>query len=173
MEGRKLTGFVVIMGIFLMLFIAVCALCSCNTKQKTITEYVTIHDTIRTHKTDTLREVSYQVRVDTVRQVESHYITLNDVGDTIREIHHYHDSEKVIVVDSTNRYKAVVDSLQAALTKEQSKEKTVTKTKYLISWWEWMIFLFLVAAAIFYVKKSRKLQHKKILMLRNTEKSNI
>ena len=153
MEGRKLTGFVVIMAIFLILFIAVCMLCSCSTKQKTITEYVTVHDTIRTHKTDTLREVSYQVRVDTVRQVESHYITLNNVGDTIKEIHHYHDSEKVIVVDSTDRYKATVDSLRSALTSEQNKYTKIVKTKHVIRWWEWLLIIGIVLSLIYGVKQ--------------------
>lgn len=153
MEERKLTGFAVIMAIFLIVFIAVCMLCSCSTKQKTITEYVTVHDTIRTHKTDTLREVSYQVRVDTVRQVESHYITLNNVGDTIKEIHHYHDSEKVIVADSTDRYKAVVDSLRSALTSEQNKYKEIVKTKHVIRWWEWLLIIGIVLSLIYGVKQ--------------------
>lgn len=153
MEGKKLTGFVVIMAIFLIMFIAVCMLCSCSTKQKVVTEYVTVHDTIRTHKTDTLREVSYQVRVDTVRQVESHYITLNNVGDTIKEIHHYHDSEKVIVVDSTDRYKAVVDSLRSALTSEQNKYKEIVKTKHVIRWWEWLLIIGIVLSLIYGVKQ--------------------
>jgi hypothetical protein len=153
MEEKKLTGFAVITAIFLIVFIAVCMLCSCSTKQKTITEYVTVHDTIRTHKTDTLREVSYQVRVDTVRQVESHYITLNNVGDTIKEIHHYHDSEKVIVVDSTDRYKAVVDSLRSALTSEQNKYKEIVKTKHVIRWWEWLLIIGIVLSLIYGVKQ--------------------
>jgi hypothetical protein len=149
MEGRKLTGFVVITAIFLMLFIAVCALCSCTTKQKTVTEYVTVHDTIRTHSTDTLREVSYQVRVDTVRQTETHTITLNNVGDTIKEIHHYHDTEKVVVIDSTDRYRAVVDSLRAALITEQQKAKEVVRTKHVIRWWEWILIAGIVAALVY------------------------
>jgi hypothetical protein len=153
MEEKKLTGFAVITAIFLIVFIAVCMLCSCSTKQKTITEYVTVHDTIRTHKTDTLREVSYQVRVDTVRQVESHYITLNNVGDTIKEIHHYHDSEKVIVVDSTDSYKAVVDSLRSALTSEQNKYKEIVKTKHVIRWWEWLLIIGIVLSLIYGVKQ--------------------
>ena len=177
MEGRKLTGFVVIMGIFLMLFIAVCALCSCSTKQKTVTEYVTVHDTIRTHKTDTLIEIKavkeivhdttiLQVR-DTILHESGKVITLNEHGDTIREkswdnlwqkIQEQLQSNHVEVrSDSTDYYRARSDSLEAALHKEQSKYKEIVKTKHIVSWWEWMIFLLLIAAAIFYVKKSRKL----------------
>lgn len=156
MKGKQLTGFVVITGIFLMLVIAVCALCSCNTKKKVITEYVTVHDTIHTHKTDTLREVSYQVRVDTVRQTETHTITLNNVGDTIREIHHYHDSEKVIVVDSTNLYKATIDSLRAALVVEANKVKEITKTKHIVKWWEWILIVGIVCGLVYGAKQINK-----------------
>ena len=152
MERRKETGFAVIFGMLLVLIIALTALFGCTTKQKVQTEYVTVHDTIRTHKTDTLREVSYQVRVDTVKQVESHYITLNNVGDTIKEIHHYHDSEKVIVVDSTDRYKATVDSLRSALISEQSKYKEVVKTKSVVKWWEWLLIAGIVAGLVYGAK---------------------
>ena len=149
MERRKETGFAVIFGMLLVLIIALTALFGCTTKQKTITEYITVHDTIHTHKTDTLREVSYQVRVDTVRQVESHHITLNNVGDTIKEIHHYHDTEKVVVVDSTDRYKATVDSLRAALISEQSKYKEVVKTKHVVKWWEWLLICGIVITLVY------------------------
>jgi hypothetical protein len=152
MNRRKETGLVMLLGIALMFAIAMMALCSCTTKQKVVTEYVTVHDTIRTHKTDTLREVSYQVRVDTVRQTETHTITLNNVGDTIKEIHHYHDSEKVIVVDSTDRYKAVVDSLRAALVSEQQKTKEVVKTRSVVRWWEWLLIVAIVAGLAYGAK---------------------
>lgn len=152
MNRRKETGLVMLLGIALMFAIAMMALCSCTTKQKVVTEYVTVHDTIRTHKTDTLREVSYQVRVDTVRQTETHTITLNNVGDTIKEIHHYHDTEKVIVVDSTDRYKAAVDSLRAALVSEQQKAKEVVKTRSVVRWWEWLLIVAIVAGLAYGAK---------------------
>lgn len=156
MNGKQLTGFAVITAIFLIVFIAVSILCSCGTEEKTVTEYITIHDTIRTHKTDTLREVSYQVRVDTVRQTETHTITLNNVGDTIKEIHHYHDSEKVIVVDSTDRYKATVDSLRTALSQEKEKYKKVIKTKHVVKWWEWLLIIGIVIVLIHGIKQLKE-----------------
>lgn len=156
MERKQLTGFVVIAGIFLMILIGLCVVCSCTTKEKVITEYVTVHDTIHTHKTDTLREVSYQVRVDTIRQTETHTITLNNVGDTIREVHYYHDREKVIVVDSTDRYKATVDSLRSALITEQNKYKEVVKTKHVVKWYEWLLILCITGALVYGVKSIRK-----------------
>lgn len=131
LDPRKETGMAVLAAILIMAVLGLMMLSSCTTKEKTVTEYVAVHDTIHSHHTDTLREVSFQVRVDTVRQRETHTITLNNVGDTIREIHHFHDSEKVIVVDSTQRYEARMDSLEKALEREKSKE--VTKQKVPLS----------------------------------------
>lgn len=155
MEERKETGFAVLFGMVLVLIIALTALFGCKTKQKVLTEYITVHDTIRTHKTDTLREVSYQIRVDTIRQQETHTITINDVGDTVREIHHYHDTEKVILVDSTDRYKSVVDSLRAALNTEKQKQKEVIRTKNVVRWWEWLLIVGIVGALVYGAKMIR------------------
>jgi len=143
MSKRQETGMAVIVAVVLFLIIL---LTSCSTK-KQVTEYVTIHDTTIVTHTDTLRDVRVVTQRDTVTQREVHTITLNDVGDTIREIHHCHESERMIVVDSTDRYKAVVDSLKAVL--EQQKDKVTVKEKPIIRWWEYLIFggliLFLLA----------------------------
>lgn len=141
----------VIVGMLIMLVIILSALFSCTAKERVVTEYVAVHDTIHSHHTDTLREVSYKVRVDTVWQHETHTITLNNVGDTIKEIHHYHDIEKVIVVDSTNKYIAKIDSLQKALVSE--KEKHITKKKTKIKWWEWAIFFGFVVILLYGIGK--------------------
>ena len=173
MEGRKLTGFAVIMGIFLMLFIAVCALCSCNTKQKVVTEYGAVHDTIRTHKTDTLIEIKavkeivhdttiLQVR-DTILHESGKVITLNEHGDTIREKswdnmwqktqEQLHSNHVEVRSDSTDYYRARSDSLKAALHKEQSKYKEIVKTKHVIRWWEWLLIIGIVLSLIYGVKQ--------------------
>ena len=152
MDRQRETGMVVIFGMVLMLIIAISALCSCTTKQKVITEYVTVHDTIRTHHTDTIKDVKVVTHTDTIRQLETHTITLNNVGDTIREIHHYYDTQKTIIVDSTDRYRATVDSLRSALIKEQNKYKQVTKTKSVVRWWEWLLIIGIVAGLVYGVK---------------------
>ena len=136
---------VLITGVVLMLAIALVALFSCTTKQKVITEYVTVHATIRTRHTDTVEFVRVVTLTDTIRQVEWHNITLSQGGDTIKEVHHFYDTQKTIVVDSTNRYKAVVDSLKAALTHEKEQYKEITKTKHIVAWWEWMCIFIIVA----------------------------
>lgn len=139
----------VIIGSIFILVILLVSLLSCTTKQKVVTEYVSVHDTVQIHRTDTVKEVSWQVRVDTVKQTETHTITLNNVGDTIREVHFYHDREKVIVVDSTNRYKATIDSLRAALVTEANKVKEVTKTKHVVKWWEWILIVGIVCGLVY------------------------
>lgn len=151
LDPRKETGMAVLAAILIMAVLGLMMLSSCTTKEKTVTEYVAVHDTIHSHHTDTLREVSYKVRVDTVWQHETHTITLNNVGDTIKEIHHYHDIEKVIVVDSTNKYIAKIDSLQKALVSE--KEKHITKKKTKIKWWEWAIFFGFVVILLYGIGK--------------------
>ena len=100
-------------------------LCSCRTIHDT--EHIYTHDTLIVHHTDTFIHTKALHVHDTTRQVEHHYITLNQAGDTIKEVHHYNDTERTIVLDSTDRYRAKTDSLQRLLNKEREKEKTVEK----------------------------------------------
>ncbi len=136
--------------------IAVSLLFGCKTKKviETVVEHV--HDTVQVHHSDTVREVKVSHHTDTVKQIETHTYTLNNAGDTVKEIHHFVEVNKMIVVDSTYRYKAIVDSLQKALIEEKSKNKTVTKYKPVIRWWEYVFLLSIVGIAIFFVLKKKK-----------------
>ena len=121
----------------ILMVLAVCVavilmlLCSCKATREV--EMVYTHDTLYVHHTDTFIHTKTLHVHDTTRQVEQHYITINQAGDTIKEIHHYHDTERTIIVDSTDRYKAKNDSLQRLLDRERNKEKTVEKEE---PWWE-------------------------------------
>ena len=117
---------------------------------KTVTEVITeyVHDTVQVVKADTVKEVKITQRTDTVRDVQTHTYTLSNQGDTIKEVHHHYSVEKTIVVDSTQRYKATVDSLRAALHEAKSKDKLVVKTRYILRWWEWGIIGVLAVALI-------------------------
>ena len=115
----------VVWGVILLCF----CLMGCRTKM--VTELVHVHDTLRTVQTDTVRDVHVVVKTDTLRQLETHYFTVNQFGDTIREVHHYHEVAKTVVVDSTNRYQSKVDSLQAIVDRLSTKEVTKQPT-----WWE-------------------------------------
>jgi hypothetical protein len=141
---------------FFVIFIAIIVvslLWGCKTQKVVETQVLTIHDTLITHRTDTVRDVKVTTKTDTIKQIESHTYTLNNVGDTVREIHHYHDLWHTLVVDSTDRYKVVVDSLRSALHEEQGKNKTVTKYKPIIRWWEYVVLLAIVGITIFFVLK--------------------
>lgn len=145
-----------IVWVFFVAFLAIIVvsfLWGCKTQKVVETQVVTIHDTLITHRTDTVRDVKVTTKTDTIKQIESHTYTLNNVGDTIREIHHYHDLWHTLVVDSTDRYKAVVDSLRQALHEAKSKDKVVVKTKKVVRWWEYVVLLIIVGATIFFVLK--------------------
>lgn len=126
-ERRLYNGMTVIAVLVLFALIGLSLLASCTTKEIVTKETITVHDTLWSHSTDTIRDVKVYTIHDTLRYAETHTITLNEGGDTIKEIHHFLERENVIVVDSTNRYKAVVDSLKAIL-REKSNAKTEIKS---------------------------------------------
>lgn len=120
----------ILMVLAVCLAVILSLLASCRTVHEV--EHVYTHDTLYVHQSDTVREVKLLAVHDTTRQVEQHYITLNQAGDTTKEVHYYHDTERTIVLDSTDRYKAKNDSLQRLLDREREKEKVVEKKE---PWW--------------------------------------
>ena len=132
----------ILMVLAVCLAVILSLLASCRTVHDT--EHVYTHDTLYVHHSDTVREVKLLAVHDTTRQVEQHYITINQAGDTIREIHHYHDTERTIIVDSTDRYKAKNDSLQRLLDREREKEKVVEKKEP----WKYRLALYATLCAL-------------------------
>ena len=146
------------MRIFIQIMIAAMFLCGCKSP-KSVTETIVerVHDTIQVVKADTVKEVKITQRTDTVREVQTHTYTLSSQGDTIKEVHHHYSVEKTIIVDSTNRYKATVDSLKAALHELKDNNKVVVKTRYLIRWWEWVLLIgFVLFIAVMSLKTTSK-----------------
>ena len=146
------------MRIFIQIMIAAIFLCGCKSP-KSVTETIVehIHDTVQVVKADTVKEVKITQHTDTVREVQTHTYTLSNQGDTIKEVHHHYSVEKTIVIDSTNRYKATVDSLKAALHELKDNNKVVVKTKYLIRWWEWVLLIgFVLFIAVMSLKTTSK-----------------
>lgn len=150
MNEKRMTGMAWLAALWLILAMIFLAMCSCGSK-KVITETIYEHDTVTVHHSDTIKEVVYKSKVDTVTNTEVHTYTLNNVGDTVKEIHHYHNKEKVIVVDSTDRYKSIVDSLQAIVNHQHDKQEKVTKTKR--PWTDYIIVAAVLAFALFLIKK--------------------
>jgi hypothetical protein len=132
----------ILMVLAVCLAVILSLLASCRTIHDT--ERVYTHDTLYVHHTDTFIHTKTLHVHDTTRQVEQHYITINQAGDTINEIHHYHDTERTIVVDSTDRYKAKNDSLQRLLDREREKEKVVEKKEP----WKYRLALYAALCAL-------------------------
>jgi len=131
-------------------------LTSCGTR-KTVTEYVYTHDTIVTHRTDTIRDVVYKVKTDTIRETIVREITIRQDStgkrDTIR-INTVNDHYRYVYEgDSSASYRSAVDAILQAI--HNSKEKETVKVKPLIPWWQKGIFLLVIAAVCILVLKSR------------------
>ena len=148
----------ILMVLAVCLAVILSLLASCRTIHDT--EHIYTHDTLIVHHTDTLIHTKTLHVHDTTRQVEQHYITINQAGDTIREIHHYHDTERTIILDSTDRYKAKNDSLQRLLDREREKEKVVEKKE---PWWVRLkntainsMIILAVLGGIWWCRKMRK-----------------
>lgn len=137
MTRRQESGMAII-TVAVLITIILLSLCSCSTKQHVV-ETVYVHDTVFSHHTDTVVDVKIVHHTDTVRGHESHTYTINNVGDTVKEYHYFHEKETTKTVDSTYRYQAERDSLRQALHESQSKEKTVVKEKKVMAWWGWLL----------------------------------
>lgn len=158
----KLVGFllaVVMCGILTLI------LGSCTTKEVVTDRYITDtlmivqHDTIRTHKSDTVRDVRIVAKTDTVREQSVRVVTLKESGDTIRDVVTNNIYRYVYRSDSTDRYRSVADSLQAVIDKmrNESKEKVVTKeivkTKSIFPLWLQVILVGIFVFSIIVVAR--------------------
>ena len=153
----------ILMVLAVCLAVILSLLASCRTVHEV--EHVYTHDTLYVHHSDTVREVKLLAVHDTTRQVEQHYITINQAGDTIREVHHYHDVQHTIVVDSTERYEAKVDSLQRLLDRERNKEKVVEKKPTFLERMKdyvlWAVIVVWLLYMIWWVWKNEKIKRKR------------
>ena len=82
-------------------------------------------------------------------------LTVNERGDTIREVHFYHEREKTIVVDSTNRYQSKIDSLQSIVDRLSTKE--VVKEPWFWDW-GWKVIAVIAALAAIVVIARRRIR---------------
>lgn len=118
-------------------------LCGCRTV--TDEERVEVRDTVWSRSVDTVRVVQVRTEKDTVWLTTERVVTLKASGDTLKIIERV-DRERVrLVVDSTDRFRRVADSLYAALTWLEDRQKTVVKKE---SWWERWKWRVLAVAAL-------------------------
>lgn len=153
MTRQQETGMAIIVTAVIIILLL---LTSCGTR-KTVTEYVYTHDTIVTHRTDTIRDVVYKVKTDTIRETIVREITIRQDStgkhDTIR-INTVNDHYRYVYEgDSSASYRSAVDSILSAI--HQTKQKEVVKTKPLIPLWQKGLFLAVVFIVCIAILKSR------------------
>lgn len=135
---RQETGMALIAATTMIILIIILALCSCSTT-KHVVEQITVHDTVYSHHTDTVKDVKVLHLTDTVKLQEVHTYTVNAAGDTVRENHHLIEHNKIMIIDSTFRYQSERDSLRQALHEAQSNNKVIVKEKEVMPRWGWII----------------------------------
>lgn len=114
---KQETGMAIIAAVVILMFLLF-TMGSCSS-QRVVEERVYVFDTVTVHHTDTIRDIRLQTVHDTLMQREVHTTTINNVGDTLKEVHNYYNTSRTIIVDSTDRYKAVVDSLKKIIDSQQ------------------------------------------------------
>ena len=122
-------------------------LTSCRTKS--VTEYVSVHDTLRITNTDTLIKVRTETSHDTLRIEVEKVVTVNEGGDTIR-VAVFRDRWRDRIVNKTDTVlKHTTDTIYRVV--ESEHEKTTVKGE---TWWErwrWKLAAFAAICAILYV----------------------
>lgn len=142
MEEKYLEWVYKRMGCFPVLLLCIAlSFVGCKTIHES--EIVEIHDTLTVHHSDTVREYKSKTLYDTINIYTEKIITLSTNGDTIKEIHNYFERERIIEKDSSDVYKALLDSIKQSLNQNHEKEKVIEKKPSFWQQWKWK----LVAAA--------------------------
>ncbi len=159
----------------LMIYLLIGVLTGCRTK--TVTEYVSVHDTLRTHSVDTVTKTTtifrassdstdryqFRDRTEKVLKIRDRTVTLNDRGDTTRvdtrtaTLHFLHESDSSGIykarVDSltllVDTYKSRCDSLQSVI--DRQHEKVIVRKVSWWSVWKWKIAAFSLLCALVFV----------------------
>ena len=146
---------VIITGILLAFILSGC---------KTIkqSERIEIHDTLTIHHSDTVKEYKLKTLYDTVHHYHHELITLNEGGDTIKQIINNTFRERIIECDSSDTYKSSIDSLARIIRELQQKEKVVEKKDWLAEWkWRLIAFVAIIVALLLAVKSARDIVARK------------
>lgn len=131
----------------LMIYLLIGVLTGCRTK--TVTEYVSVHDTLRISKTDTLYKTKTEISHDTLKIEVEKIVTLNENGDTMKLVI-YKDRWRDRIVHQTDTIKeAKTDTLYISKSDEHEKE-TVKKQSWW-SIWKWKIAAFSLLCALVFV----------------------
>lgn len=139
-------GIAVIAAIIIMALMGLTLLVSCKTKEIVRVENITVHDTVRVHKTDTVRDLRVVTLRDTTSRETEKIITLRESGDTLRIIQNNTIVRYVYRSDSTDRYRHVIDSLRSVIRQGASKE--IVKEKRGRTWTDTIAAMVVLMACV-------------------------
>lgn len=148
----------IIAGLFLSAFI----LTGCETIKQS--ERIEIHDTLTIHHSDTVKEYKLKTLYDTVHHYHHELITLNEGGDTIKQIINNTFRERIIERDSSDTYRSKIDSLARIINELQQKEKVVDKKDWRAEWkWRLIAFAAIVVALLLAVRSAKDIISRSII----------
>jgi len=150
MDERRSDGIAVIAAIIIMALMGLTLLVSCKTKEIVRVENITVHDTVRVHKTDTVRDLRVVTLRDTTSRETERIVTLKEGGDTLRIVTNNTVLRYIYRSDSTDRYRHVIDSLRSVIRQNASKE--IVKEKRGRTWTDTIsaMVVLLACVAFFY-----------------------
>lgn len=141
---------VIIIGIILSALL----LSGCKTIKQS--ERIEIHDTLTIHHSDTVKEYKLKTLYDTVHHYHHELITLNEGGDTVKQIINNTFRERIIERDSTDIYRSKIDSLARIINELQQKEKVVEKKDWWAEWkWRLIAFAAIIVALLLAVRSAK------------------
>ena len=147
LNSQRESGIAIILFLILSTIILI-LMAGCKTRE-TLTEIVTVHDTLREVRTDTVRDVRVVTQRDSTHHETERIVTIRENGDTLRIINNNTIERIIQRTDSIDRYRYVADSLRQALISEQQKNKVVKKSGPPVI--DKLIFLIILIAIIYII----------------------
>ena len=140
-----------ILGVWLLSLAIMMLVSGCRTK--TVTEYVSVHDTLRVTQTDTLVKVRTEFSHDTLRIETERIITITEKGETLKVVE-WRDRwrDRVVQLTDTIREKAT-DTVYVS--KDSDHDKVTVKRKSILKPVLVTAFLALMIALIFLIYKRK------------------
>lgn len=142
------------------LFLSALLLSGCKTIRQS--ERIEIHDTLTIVHSDTVREYKLKTLYDTVHHYHHEVLTLNEGGDTIKQIINNTFRERIIERDSSDTYKSKIDSLARIINELQQKEKAVEKKDWKTEWkWRLIAFTAIIVALLLAIRSAKDVINRK------------
>ena len=121
-------------------------------KTKSVTEYISVHDTLHVTRTDTLYKVKVEHSADTLRIETEKVVTVNMAGDTVKVVEVRDRWRDRWSVRTDTVYQAKTDTIYRV--QAQKEKQTVVKGA---TWWEKAKFAAIIALCCVVLIKGKSL----------------